>query len=209
METIIVTILIYSLILTLATIYQDNSSYYTVETLDIIIAGPVCWALLIFVLVARCIYKKLPIDIRHKIENKPKKKKSYSENKIRKIVSKVIKRDKKYRNKIHDDGYYVTLDRKSDIHNSYIYGWGFFIKRDEFSESLNKKFEYVMYDQEYGNIAKAVFREVFRSVTAKELVQNRVAYNLYEANNILKYNDVIFVSYQLDQNKQKEIKWQI
>ena len=40
MLQIIITILIYSLILTIVTLYKDNSSYYMIGTIDIIIAGP-------------------------------------------------------------------------------------------------------------------------------------------------------------------------
>lgn len=59
MLQVIITILIYSLILTIITLYKDSSSYYIVETIDIIIAGPVCWIVCLILFLIKPIVKPL------------------------------------------------------------------------------------------------------------------------------------------------------
>ena len=59
MLQVLITILVYSLILTIVTLYKDNSGYYMVETIDIIIAGPVCWVLCLILFLIKPIVKPL------------------------------------------------------------------------------------------------------------------------------------------------------
>ena len=38
----LIAILVYSLILTISVIYKDNSGYFILSDLDVVLAGPIC-----------------------------------------------------------------------------------------------------------------------------------------------------------------------
>ena len=83
---ILIGMLIYSFILTLVTIYKDNSSYFMVGDLDVIVAGPLMWVILIIgYLFVRPFYTLI------KEKNKNKKSKVYKQ-KSKKYIQKVVKK---------------------------------------------------------------------------------------------------------------------
>ena len=83
---ILITVLVYSLIITIVDIIKDVSSYSggLESWVDIMIAGPVMWALMGIVAIIRPLYQKF-----HK--GKSKKIKYYYEKQIQKTVAKVIR----------------------------------------------------------------------------------------------------------------------
>lgn len=86
---VLITILVYSLIITIVDSIKDISSYLSgLEDIDIIIAGPIMWLIVGAIAIIRPLYQKL-----HK--GKSKKIKYYSEKQIQKTVVKVIKLYKK------------------------------------------------------------------------------------------------------------------
>lgn len=136
LKGIIIGILIYSFILTIVTFYKDSSSYFIVEILDIIIAGPVCWILcLIFFLIS-------PL-----INSISKTKKEYvpkSDKYITKIVKKIIKNYKK--NLKYTE--YINFNLYSGEFNvNDIEGWKRLLVTKASNEWVNKKFETLMFKQ--------------------------------------------------------------
>lgn len=86
---VLITVLVYSLIITIVDTIKDISSYSSgLESIDIIIAGPIMWLMVGVIAIIRPLYQKL-----HK--GKSKKIKYYSEKQIQKTVVKVIKLYKK------------------------------------------------------------------------------------------------------------------
>lgn len=86
---VLITVLVYSLIITIVDTIKDVSSYSSgLESIDIIIAGPVMWLIVGVMAIIRPLYQKL-----HK--EKQKKIKYYSEKQIQKTVTKVIRLYKK------------------------------------------------------------------------------------------------------------------
>lgn len=93
---ILITVLVYSLIITIVDIIKDVSSYSSgLESwVDIIIAGPVMWALMGIMAIIRPLYQKFH-------NGKLKKVKYYSDKQIQKTVAKVIRLyKKKYKDEI-------------------------------------------------------------------------------------------------------------
>ena len=145
MLQVIITILIYSLILTIATAYKDNSSYYIVETIDIIIAGPVCWITCLVLILIRPIIR--PLIQNH--ESKPYKVKSTKY--IKRIVSKVVK---KYRKQSRYDELFDFSFKNGEFNCNDIEGWGRLLVSDPINEGLNRKFERLMYNQKDDTLAE-------------------------------------------------------
>lgn len=83
---VLITVLVYSLIITIVDSIKDVSSYSNgLESwVDIIIAGPIMWALIGIMAIIRPFYQKF-----HK--EKQKKIKQYSEKQVQKTVTKVIR----------------------------------------------------------------------------------------------------------------------
>ena len=166
MLQVIITILIYSLILTVATLYQDNSSYYMVETLDIIIAGPVCWILCLILYLIKPISK--PIIEKH--ENTPYKVKS--KKYIEQVVSKVVK------NYIKHSSYDELFDfsfRQGEFNCNDIEGWGRLLVNRPIHERLNRKFERLMYNQKDDTLSELI---KYFDVVTREMLENG-DYNQY------------------------------
>lgn len=138
LQIIITTILIYSLILTIVTIYKDNSSYYIVDIIDIIVAGPVCWILCLLFYLIKPIIK--PIVEKHKNTPYKVKSKKYIEH----ITNKVIKNYKKYSN--YDELFDFSF-RQGEFNCNDIEGWGRLLVNKPINERLNHKFESLMYHQ--------------------------------------------------------------
>lgn len=86
---ILITVLVYSLIITIVDTIKDISSYSSgLDNIDIVIAGPVMWVIIGIVAIIRPLYQKFHKD-------KKKEIKQYSEKQIQKTVAKVIRLYKK------------------------------------------------------------------------------------------------------------------
>lgn len=97
---VIIVVCVYSLVLTIKDLIKDGSSYsFGIETVDVIIDGPVCWLVMAVCGIIRLIVKTFKLDKKEK----KKKKKECSEEKINKTVKrffKVYKHSKIYKNKM-------------------------------------------------------------------------------------------------------------
>ena len=77
----LIAILVYSLILTISVIYKDNSGYFILSDLDVVLAGPICWILIILIrVIIRPIFSLFP--------KKEKNRKPKSEKFIKKMSKK-------------------------------------------------------------------------------------------------------------------------
>ena len=97
MQGFLIGVFIYSFILTIVLLYKDNSSYYDVETIDLIVSGPITWVLMLIFYIIRSILKLIP--------KKEKPKKPYKK-KDKKYIAKVVKKIVKiYRTKKNHNDY--------------------------------------------------------------------------------------------------------
>lgn len=166
MLQVIITILIYSLILTIVTLYKDSSGYYMVETLDIIIAGPVCWILCLILFLIKPIVK--PLMNKRKVKPYSPKSKKY----IERIIHKVIKNYKKH------SKYEELFDfsfRQGEFNCNDIEGWGRLLVNRPINEQLNRKFERLMYNQKDDTLAELT---KYFDVVTREMLENG-DYNQY------------------------------
>lgn len=133
-------VLIYSAILTIVTIYKDNSGYFIVSNLDIIVAGPVIWIMILIGTVVSLIYKP---------KKKEQKYKPKSQKEIEKIVSKIMKR---YLKKHRD--VYISLDYGFNDEYGRYDGWRALMVRKPSAEWLDKKFESLIINQHKETVAE-------------------------------------------------------
>lgn len=139
MQGFLIGVFIYSFILTIVLLYKDNSSYYDIETIDLIVSGPITWVLLLIFYIIRSILKLIP--------KKEKPKKPYKK-KDKKYITKVVKKIVKiYRTKKnHND--YISFDVCLEWDFNYSYnGWGFLMVKKPINERINNKFKTLMYKQ--------------------------------------------------------------
>lgn len=136
MKAVIITILIYSAVLTAVSVYKDSSSYFRMDELDAITGGPVMWLLLLVIAVFR------PFTAGRK-----KKEKSYipkSEAYIAKTVEKIIKH---YRSQKASYGCYIDLSfRSGEFNCNDIEGWSWLEVNSPKYERLNRQFENLMFN---------------------------------------------------------------
>lgn len=93
MKIALITILIYSTILTIVNFVKNESSYSVgIETVDIVTSGPIMWIILLLLVV----FKK-PLSATYKYFQKRKEERnhSFSKKQIEKTVKKIIKNAKK------------------------------------------------------------------------------------------------------------------
>ena len=135
-QYILFTILAYSLILSIILIYKDHSKFYSIDYLDIIISGPVAWFICLIGIIFKSIFKHT--EYRSNFKYKPKDTKY-----IKRVVKKVIK---KYENSNRINSL-ICLSSSIDIDCSDVYGWKYLIIYKPSNESLNNKFEILMYHQ--------------------------------------------------------------
>ena len=166
MLQIIITILIYSLILTIATLYKDSSGYYMVETLDIIIAGPVCWILCLILFLIKPIVK--PLMNKREVKPYSPKSKKY----IERIIHKIIKNYKKHSK--YDELFDFSF-RQGEFNCNDIEGWGRLLVNRPINEQLNRKFERLMYNQKDDTLAELT---KYFDVVTREMLENG-DYNQY------------------------------
>lgn len=147
MLQIIITILIYSFILTIVTLYKDSSGYYTVETLDIIIAGPVCWILCLILSLIKPIIK--PLMKKHEVKPYSPKSKKYIEH----ITGQVVKN---YRKHSRYDELFDFSFKQGEFNCNDIEGWGRLLVNRPIYEQLNRKFERLMYNQKDDTLVELI-----------------------------------------------------
>lgn len=145
MLQIIITILIYSLILTIVTLYKDSSGYYIVETLDIIIAGPVCWIVCLILFLIKPIVK--PLMKKHKVKPYSPKSKKY----IERVVSRIVMNYKKH--STYEELFDFSF-KNGEFNCNDIEGWGRLLVNRPINEQLNRKFERLMYNQKDDTLAE-------------------------------------------------------
>jgi hypothetical protein len=140
---IIIGVLVYSLILTIVFLYKDNSSYFAPDDLDAVLAGPVLWLYLLFLLIViKPIYQVF-------FKNKKKKEVPYkpeSDRYIQKIVKKVVHNYLRHRDYLYyfDFAYYRM---PSDYYNIY-YGYDDLLVKSPRYERLNSKFIFLMFNED-------------------------------------------------------------
>ena len=147
MLQIILTILIYSLILTIITLYKDSSSYYIVETIDIIIAGPVCWILCLILFLIKPIVK--PLVAKRKDKPYSPKSKKY----IERVVSKIVMNYKKH--STYEELFDFSF-KNGEFNCNDIEGWGRLLVNRPINERLNRKFEMLMYHQKDDTLVELI-----------------------------------------------------
>ena len=172
MFQIIITILIYSLILTIVTVYKDNSSYYIIDTIDIITAGPVCWILCLLLFLIKPIIK--PIVEKHKNTPYKVKSKKYTERVVSKIVKNYIKHSR------YDELFDFSF-RQGEFNCNDIEGWGRLLVNKPINERLNHKFESLMYYQKEDTLVELL--KYFDVVTREMLEAGD--YNQYFIDNTM------------------------
>ncbi len=92
MKTVLITILVYSFILTVVEIYKDCSSYFESSIPDVITAGPCMWIVLLVLILFKPIFIKL--------SKREKKYRKRTPEQIDKTVRKVLHQYNKY-NRYH------------------------------------------------------------------------------------------------------------
>lgn len=165
LKAVIITIFVYSFVITVVDIIKDASSYSMGLDgwIDILVAGPVMWILLPLIKIYAIFHEKLR-------KNKVKKEKTYSEKQIRKTVQRFIKL---YKKKCRDDYIWLKpentyvgapeIDRPSSLKLGTIQ-----------HELLEKKYHNMCYNQ--SNIVWAVLCHISRPVTESE------AWDTYKSN---------------------------
>ena len=173
---IIIGLLIYSFINTIVVIYKDCSSYFIVETLDCIIAGPFLWIIMLFIKIFNINFEKL-------LNKKPKPK---NKAKIKRIVKRTYKHFTKYWDKYDEFGPYIDFQKKF-IYDNYcgIEGYGSFLIKKPMYELLNKDFEYIIKHQYYETIP--FLQEYFRPLNEEEIsnLDDEIIDNIKNKNRII------------------------
>lgn len=154
MLSVIFAILIYSFILTIVTLYKDSSGYYTVDDIDIVAAGPVCWLLILIIMFLKPFLKnRKPKEY----EYKPKPTK-YIQKTVKKIV--II-----YRKNLQKHGYepdYIDFSiHCGEFNANEVEGWDVLMVKRARYEALNKRFSNLMWHQKEETVGelKKYFRE--------------------------------------------------
>lgn len=158
LKGIIIGMLIYSLILTIVLVYEDNSSYFTIESLDIIVAGPFAWILMIVLGVIRIFCKKF-----HKTNTKEKEYKKKDIKYIQKIVKKIVRN---YKNSSYSEDY-IDFNKSQDFEGSGVEGYSTIICSHWLNEHLNKNFRTLMIFQKEETIEE--LKKYFHQVTEDEM----------------------------------------
>lgn len=156
---IIIGLLIYSFINTVIVIYKDCSSYFIVEALDCIVAGPFLWIIMFLV-------KTFNINFEKILNKKPKPK---SKAKIKRIVKRTYKHFAKYWDNKHSKFRPYIDFQRSFIYDNHcgIEGYNSFLIKKPMYESLNRDFEYIIKHQYYETIP--FLEEYFRPLNEEEI----------------------------------------
>lgn len=162
---ILIGICIYSLILTVITLYRDSSSYFFTYKSDVLIAGPVMWVYLF--LYALFYFPYLFLKGSGLIKPKEKKQKNYSQEKVKKIIQKVIQvYQKDMEKRTYVDYFDLSLHSKIDYNMTE--GWdNLLIKKPKY-ERLNRQFERLMWYQKEETLA--ILTTYFDLLTKEEVM---------------------------------------
>ena len=168
-STVIITILVYSAVASAIMIYKEWSSYYFTYWTDVVVSGPIMWALVLVLMLIRPLVRWI---IKHKNTREKKvKEKVYTCQQIEKIVEKIIRIYKKKRYKGYIDFRYINMNDYSDVD-----GWEELIVSSPKYEVINRKFKRVMYHQKTDGVDALMkyFTEI--SDDEYEEVQNHYYY---------------------------------
>lgn len=167
---IVVGVLAYSAILTIFLFYKDNSGYYIVGELDVILGGPVSW------FAYACVkFIALIVNVLH-IKPKKKEYKPKSKAEIRKNINKIIFIYKKNHN-IERSGYEIfDFTKYKDYDGNGIEGWDNLMVKKPRYERINDKFERIMWKQE--DEAIPILKELSSPVTS-EFLKKQDYYSKY------------------------------
>lgn len=155
----LVAILIYSTILTISVIYKDNSGYFILSDLDVILAGPVCWTLIVLIrVIIRPIFSLFP--------KKEKNRKPKSEKFIKKNVKKIVEN---YKSKKYHDDYFDFSVRVGDTYGDFA-GYGDLLVKHPRYEWLNKRFCSLMYEQKAEVLKELLL--YFEPVTEARMIED-------------------------------------
>lgn len=141
---IIIGILIYSFIITIADIYKDSSSYFQMDEIDAVLAGPFMWILLLFCAVCRKLFGKKIEAARNNREKKPyvKKSQKYIQKVVKSIVHNLKKRKRDYISYYDLSTIHGCQDYDTDID-----GWEDLLVKKPSNEHINRKFSILMFHQ--------------------------------------------------------------
>lgn len=141
---IIIGILIYSFIITIADIYKDSSSYFQMDEIDAVLAGPFMWIILLFCAIVRKLFGNKIKVARNNKAKKPyvKKSQKYIQKVVKSIVNNLKKRKRDY------ISYYdfSTMNGCKDYDND-IDGWDSLLVKKPSNEHINAKFSKLMFHQ--------------------------------------------------------------
>lgn len=166
LKAVIITIFVYSFVITVVDIVKDASSYSMGLDgwIDVLVAGPVMWILLPLIKIYAIFHEKLR-------KNKVKKEKTYSEKQIRKTVQRFMKL---YKKKCCDD--YIWLKPE----NTYFVGGSEIERPSSLNlgtiryELLEKKYKKMCRTQ--SDIVWTILCQISHPVTESE------AWNTYKSN---------------------------
>lgn len=160
LKGIVIGIFVYSLILTVLTLYQNSSSYFEVEWLDVIMAGPCMWILMPLFMISAFFYQKY-FKKKHKEKAYKKKDARY----IEKIVRKIVKKYKK--SPYHSD--YIDFRIRQDYDGDGIEGYDCLLQKKARNEHLNNRFQSLMLYQEEDTIKE--LEKYFNRVTEEDMIK--------------------------------------
>lgn len=162
-RAVIITILVYSSILTVWVFYKESSSYIiTLSEYDFIFAGPVSWVLAVVLGVFYHLKKKFGKEKPFEYKPKPHK---Y----IRDVVEKIVKIYKKKREKYKDKELFDFTMRCDVFCCNNLNGWSDLLVSKPKYEHINKKFETLMLFQKSDTIDElAEYFEVMDDEKIKE-----------------------------------------
>ena len=132
MQGFLIGVFIYSFILTIVLLYKDNSSYYDIETIDLIVSGPITWVLLLIFYIIRSILKLFSK------KEKPKKPYKKKDSKLCTLQAAVIW------DILYDNGLKLICDRspyKLYPANDTIYMWIADVDPDMLDDYVNYKYD--------------------------------------------------------------------
>lgn len=154
---VIVTILVYSFILTVAAFYKDYSGYFVLDTIDVVLAGPCMWIVLLVLFLLNPYLRK----INRKWTYKPQ-----SQKDIQKIVKKIVSLYDKKRN----DG--DVFDFFCMLSNEYgdIFGWEDLEIKSPKYERVNKAFSRLMFYQQKETIEE--LSKYFEKISDKDVIKS-------------------------------------
>ena len=172
-------IVLYSLLLTVFVFYKDNSGYFIVNELDVILAGPVAWLICLLLFLFSPVIKKF-------FSSRVKKPKVFSKSKIKKTVKKVMFYYQKSAAHYSDPDYF-DLSSHSGHFYGMISGWDDLLIKNWKRDELNKQFTSMMWNQK-----EEVMEELlpyFRTLSDEEI--NELF--SYDANDIRRWGIKVVV----------------